>query len=114
MSSQQSLARGASLVETFDLREVTEEALRLNQTQSRSIDRASRRFDAPTMIVADKHELLQVLVNLVRNAVRAVAESSDPARHISIAIDPAPAPGRVSWQIEDTGVGISAEQMTRS
>ena len=113
VSSQQSLARGASLVETFDLVDVTEEALRINSTRigEHKIE-IVRELAAIPNIVADKHLLLQVLVNLVSNAVRAVGESSSTERRITLTIAAEP-DERVRWQIEDTGVGIAADHMTR-
>ncbi|MBC7976926.1 MAG: amino acid permease [Myxococcales bacterium] len=115
VSSQQALAHGASLVETFDLIDLTEEAIRINQDQ---LDvhhvEIVRRFQPLPPVVADKHLLLQVLVNLMSNAVRAIAEHRGELRAIAIAvaIDPDDAE-RVVWQIEDTGVGMAADHLTR-
>jgi signal transduction histidine kinase/amino acid transporter len=113
VSSQQSLARGASLVERFDLVELTEEALRINSTRiGEATIEIVRKFDVLPSIVADKHLLLQVLVNLVSNAVRAVVESAHAERRIALAIA-ADSDDRVRWVIEDSGVGISPDHMTR-
>ena len=110
VSSQQALASGASLVESFDLGELTNEAIRINATKLAEHDiEIVRRFDAVPPITADKHLLLQVLVNLVSNAIRAVAERELRAIAIAIAV----AGERVVWQIEDTGVGIPAADMAR-
>jgi len=113
VSSQQALASGASLTETFDLLALTDEAIRINQTQldAHRVE-IVRRFLPLPEVTADKHLLLQVLVNLVSNAIRAVAERELRAIAISVEVDPAD-PERVLWQIEDTGVGIAAEHMTR-
>ncbi len=114
VSSQQSLARGASLVETFDLVEVTEEALRINGTKITEHEiTIERRFGALPAVVADKHLLLQILVNLISNAVRAVSERNEQPRiTVTVEQDPTDA-SRVVWQIEDTGIGISSENMSR-
>jgi signal transduction histidine kinase/amino acid transporter len=110
VSSQQALASGASVIERFDLAELTDEALRINATKlaDHQIE-VVRRFDAVPTLTADKHSLLQVLVNLVSNAVRAVGDRELRAIAISITGHD----DRVVWQIEDTGVGISAEHMAR-
>jgi signal transduction histidine kinase len=115
VSSQQALAHGASLLETFDLIELTEEAIRINQTQlaTHRIE-VVRQFHKMPHALADKHLLLQVLVNLMSNAIRAIAEHGSELRAIAITITPDPEdPARVTWQIDDTGVGISAENLTR-
>jgi two-component system, sensor histidine kinase len=115
VSSQQVLACGASLVETFDLIEVTEEALRINATRTTEYRIAIvRRFSMLAPVRADKHLLLQVLVNLVSNAARAVGEHDLDVRTITVTIERDPAdPEHVLWQIDDTGVGIPAEHMQR-
>src|SRR5262249_54224867 len=109
------LARGATLIETFDLIELTEEALRINTTRIADhhieIERA---FEPLPPVSADKHLLLQILVNLISNAVRAIAEASSERRGLRIATGRDSADGsRVVWQIADTGVGIAAEHMAR-
>jgi signal transduction histidine kinase len=115
VSSQQSLPRGASLIEAFDVLEVTDEALRINMTKIEQHGIVvERRFSALPTVVADKHLLLQVLVNLISNAVRAVAESTGEAHTITITVGRDPTdPARVTWQIDDTGIGICADHMTR-
>ncbi|HET9622100.1 MAG TPA: amino acid permease [Kofleriaceae bacterium] len=115
VNSQQSLARGATLIESFDLVELTEEAVRINTTRIAEhaivIERA---FEPLAPVSADKHLLLQILVNLISNAVRAVSEAAGERKVIRLAVHPASAtPDRVVWQIEDTGVGIAAAHMAR-
>jgi signal transduction histidine kinase len=118
VSSQQALARGATLIETFDLLELTEEAVRINTTRiAEHRIEIERVFEPLAPVSADKHLLLQILVNLISNAVRAVSEAneaSDARRVIRLVVgrDPRDA-SRVVWQIADTGVGIAAEHMTR-
>ena len=114
VNSQQALASGASLTESFDVVELTNEAIRINQTQ---IDEHGveivRRFSPLPIAIADKHLLLQVLVNLISNAIRAVSESKE-LRAIAITLDHDPAdPGQARWQIDDTGIGIDPDHMPR-
>lgn len=112
--SQQSLARGVGMAERFDLAEITEEALRISRTKiEHARIRIERRFEPLPQVVLDKHQLLQVLVNLISNAVRAVDESTSETRTITITTGVDPTTRHVMWQIEDTGVGISAENMPR-
>lgn len=115
VSSQQALARGASVIESFDLSELTEEAVRFNT--SKLAEHAiviERDFQPLPVISADKHLLLQILVNLISNAVRAVVESPGSTRVIRIALGPsAEAPGRITWRIEDSGVGIAPDHLAR-
>lgn len=113
VASQQSLARGASLVEPFELVELTEEALRIHSARIREHRiEIVRAFEVQPSVIADKHLLLQVLVNLVSNAVRAVAEAGGPERTIVLTIA-ADGDEQVRWQIDDTGVGVAADHLTR-
>jgi two-component system sensor kinase FixL len=64
------------------------------------------RFDfdpAASPVLVDKVQIQQVLINLLRNAVEAMADS--PARHLSIA-SRCDAPGFVRVTVADTGPGV--------
>src|SRR5436305_1035123 len=61
--------------------------------------------------MTDKHKVLQVLVNLIRNAKYACDDSKRVNRQIIIKISHAN--GRVSITITDNGIGIPAENLTR-
>jgi two-component system, sensor histidine kinase len=114
VNSQQALAGGASVLEPFDLLELTDEAIRMNQPQldAHRVELV-RRFAALPIAITDKHLLLQVLVNLISNATRAVSETND-LRAITITLDRDPAdPAQARWQIDDTGVGIPADHLPR-
>ena len=54
---------------------------------------------------ADAVQLEQVIVNLVRNAIEAMAEASSPVREITLRTMPA-AEGAIEIAVEDTGPGL--------
>jgi two-component system, LuxR family, sensor kinase FixL len=62
------------------------------------------------LVVADKVQVQQVLVNLIRNAIEAMEEST--RRDLSISTRPA-GDGIVVVQVDDTGSGISEEMAQR-
>ncbi len=69
--------------------------------------RVSFDFDPQVdLVVADKVQVQQVLVNLIRNAIEAMEESA--RRDLSISTQPA-GDGIVAVQVNDTGSGISEE-----
>jgi PAS domain S-box-containing protein len=65
--------------------------------------------DVPVSLHGDVQRIQQILLNLVSNALKftahgmvAVHASRDPAQ-----------PGMLNWEVRDTGIGISEEQMAR-
>jgi two-component system, LuxR family, sensor kinase FixL len=62
------------------------------------------------LILVDKVQVQQVLVNLIRNAIEAMEESS--RRELTIRTEPAE-DMTIAVQVGDTGCGISAEMATR-
>jgi signal transduction histidine kinase len=115
VDSQQSLARGASIVEAVDPVALMEDALRINAA---SLDhhgvRVERHYGTVSSIVADKHQLIQILVNLIRNAVRSIKEGELANGTIVVTVANESANGdRILWQVHDNGVGIPAEHLTR-
>ena len=94
------------------------EAVRLAQPQ---IDQygvtVTRSFpDAGTLLSLDQHRVLQILTNLVANAVHAVAEGRPAARAIAVRVGAGSADDgrpRVALEVTDNGVGIAAENLTR-
>ncbi len=113
ISMQQSYARVAGVIENLDLAEVIEDALRLTTSgfhrEGISVTREIARV--PTL-ATDRHKVLQILINLLRNARQAVEVSKNEVRSVVLRIRIA-APGRVQIQVCDNGVGIAAENLTR-
>jgi PAS domain S-box-containing protein len=115
ITMQQSYSKVTGVIETVSLKEVIEEALRLNEVSlERHQVRVERQYDEIPPIKTDKHKLLQILVNLITNAKDAV-DSVDPDRKRIIArlgLDPAD-PAKVSIQVVDYGEGIASDNMTK-
>ncbi len=119
VSSQQSLARGASLVEKIDPVAVMEEALQINVAGGCSDIGVERRYGAVPPIVADKHQLLQILVNLVSNSVCALRNGGAAEKRIVLSIsfaqnvDAGDYQELVVWDVEDNGLGIPEANLRR-
>ncbi|MDB5325568.1 MAG: sensor histidine kinase [Phycisphaerales bacterium] len=110
VASQQTLAKSVELVETFELGDLIADAMRLGipATERRGIDVQCDVSSAT--LVADRHVILQIMVNLITNAVKAVHDRTDPRMTIRAAID-ADAPDKVRIDVIDTGIGIKPENL---
>jgi PAS domain S-box-containing protein len=110
VSMQQTYAKLCGITETVEVAELVEDSLRLNAGAfARHGVTLCREFNAAPKITVDKHKVLQILVNLVRNAKYACDESGKTDKLLTLRIDPAVNGVRIS--VIDNGVGIAAENM---
>jgi PAS domain S-box-containing protein len=112
VAMQQSYAKLCGVTETIAVVDLVEDSLRLNAGAFvRHGVTLHREFNEVPPITVDKHKVLQILVNLVRNAKYACDESGRSDKLITLRIEAAPA--RVRILVIDNGVGIPAENMAR-
>lgn len=113
VAAQQDLAKPRHITEPFWLSELVDEALMINQDsiQENSIQ-VSREFDELPQVVFDRHQILQVVVSLIRNACQAMDSVPDKRLTLRIKQIVGP-PDSVRFEVQDTGVGISSEDLTR-
>jgi signal transduction histidine kinase len=113
VAMQQGFARASTLIDAIEPIEIIEDALRINASGlTRAGIKVKRDFD-PSLgnVCADKHKLLQILVNLIRNAENACAESGTSPKEIVLSA--VRCNGRVEISVQDNGVGIPSENLTR-
>jgi C4-dicarboxylate-specific signal transduction histidine kinase len=60
----------------------------------------------------DRHKVLQILINLLRNAKHAMEDVNERERCMTIHVGMSN-PGRVQISVRDNGIGIPAEHMTK-
>lgn len=113
VAMQQTYARIAGVTERVKLSELLDDALRMNaaalQRHEVKLERDIR--DDP-VIEVEKHNVLQILVNLLRNAKYACDETGRTDKRIVVRIERT-APERVAIVVSDNGVGIPPENITR-
>jgi signal transduction histidine kinase len=111
ISWQQSHARGSSVAENLNPVELMEDALQINlDAYERHAIQVVRRYENPPQITADRHKVLQILINLLTNAKFALTQSQ--AKRVVLRIHPEGA-DRVRFEISDTGAGIPPENLER-
>jgi PAS domain S-box-containing protein len=112
VAMQQSYAKLCGVTETVSVADLVEDSLRLNAGAFvRHGVTLRREFGEVPPITVDKHKVLQILVNLVRNAKYACDESGRSDKLLTLRIEGAP--GGVRICVIDNGVGIPAENMSR-
>ena len=115
VSMQQSLARFGGLQEPVRLTELMEQALAINLAalEQHQIAVVREYADLPEMMT-DRHQVLQILVNLINNATHVMQASPGRQHCLTLRVDLAEdMPGWVRLQVHDTGVGIKPEYLTR-
>jgi PAS domain S-box-containing protein len=118
VAMQQSYAKLCGVTETVAVADLVEDSLRLNAGAFvRHGVTLCREFGEVPPITVDKHKVLQILVNLVRNAKYACDESGRSDKLLTLRIEGAPTaagePAAVRICVIDNGVGIPAENISR-
>ena len=114
VAMQQSYAKVSGAYENLSAADLVEDALRINLT---AFDRHGiglvREFEPglPTVCV-DRHKVLQILINLLRNAKHAMEGLDRDAKRMVIRLGRA-GPNRVRISVRDNGIGIPEDHLTK-
>ncbi len=113
VSVQQAHAKYSGMTEPVQLVEVLEDALRMDGiSMERHEIRIIRRFDPQVPKVnAETHKVMQIFVNLVRNAKQACLASGKPDKTLTLCV--LSGEGCAKATITDNGVGIAPENINR-
>ncbi len=114
VSMQQAFGRAAGVRESLELPALVEDAAQLIAS---SLNRASvelvREFSEVPPIVSDRHRLLEILANLLKNAGEALGElPPDQPRRVTVRLSRSGA-DQVAIEVRDSGVGIAPEILTK-
>jgi signal transduction histidine kinase len=112
VASQQSHVKPGGLVETFEVRELLDDALAFSTVSGSEAIEIVRDESALPPITLDRHKALQILMNLLTNARDAVMAMPPGQRRIAVRARRG-GPGDLEIAVEDTGCGIPAENLDR-
>ncbi|MGC3979936.1 MAG: AAA family ATPase [Steroidobacteraceae bacterium] len=112
VAMQQNYSKVCGLKEIINVVDLVEDALRMHSgaLQHHEIE-VVREFEAVPLLNTEKHNILQILVNLVGNARRACSDSDQPHKRLILRVRHED--DLIKIAVIDNGVGISAENLTR-
>jgi PAS domain S-box-containing protein len=112
VSMQQNYAKSLGVLEVLKITDLVEDAVRMNSGAiSRHRVKLVREFSEVPPVMTDKHKILQILVNLIRNAKYACDDSGRDDKEITLRV--ANGEGTIKISVIDNGIGIPPENLTR-
>ena len=113
VSKQEAHANASNVSERVAISKLVSEAIQMSSSSLQNHDiEVCRDFDEGLFAETDKHQVLQIIVNLIRNAKHACLDFSDAARKITVSVvDHGGC--EFSIRITDNGIGISEETMSK-
>lgn len=113
VSTQQSYAGASTLLEPVNISALMDDALRMNAgALSRHHVTVVKAYAPVPEILADKHRLLLIMVNLISNAKYAMDKLSERPRQITLAVESV-GDETLKISVKDDGEGIPPENMAR-
>lgn len=113
VTMQQAYATMIGVVEPLDPVSLIEDAVRMNSGALQRHDvRVDRDFQPVPKALGEQAKVLQILVNLIRNAKYACDDSGKAEKLITLRTQAVGA-DRVQMIVQDNGVGIPAENLTK-
>ncbi len=110
---KQDLAKVSGITEEISVIELVEEALTLNQELLETLQiNVSREFQEIPQLIVDKHQVLEVMVEVIRNACQAMASVSTKQLIVRAKLIPGP-PDSVCLEVQDSGVGIASDDLIK-
>jgi signal transduction histidine kinase len=112
VAMQQSYAKVSGVKEIVDIPSLVEDSLNLNVgALTRHRIEVTRNFEKVPPLNLDKHKVLQILINLVRNAKYACDETETEDKLITLGVQRDN--GSIKISVSDNGVGIPEENLDR-
>ncbi len=114
ISMQQSYAKVAGVSETLPVVDIIEDAFRLNAVSFVRHDiKIAKDYEIKPTITIERHKMLQILVNLMRNSKEAMDKTDDGRQKQLTVRVCANDDSSIKVIVKDNGIGISPENLTR-
>ncbi len=112
VAMQQTYAKVSGVVEALSIIDLVDDALRMNAGSfvRHGLD-VVRDYQSKPVAHVERHKILQILVNLIRNAKLACDDSGKEEKRMIIRVTNED--NRIQVAVKDNGVGIPAENLTR-
>ena len=113
--AQQGHAKTQILLEQMQLTDVIEQALAINRDSLEKADiTVVREYAELPIMMCDRHQVLQIMVNLVNNAINAMKAMHGHAHRLTVKIGyHSESREQVLVQVHDTGMGITPDNLKR-
>lgn len=113
VAMQQSYAKVSGVFENLPPQSLVDDAIAMNLSAfERHGVALERSFSAVPLVRVDRHKVLQILINLLRNAKYALDDSTQTDKRITVSVF-SPDEQRAHIVVADNGIGISPENLTR-
>jgi len=112
IAAQQSYAKANDVTEVCKLDEIAETALAISHAALRNSNiEIVRSYEKLPPAFVDRHQVMQILVNLISNAKHALEDVTRPDRKLFMSL--AKVEGGVRIEVRDNGVGIPPENLPK-
>jgi two-component system, NtrC family, sensor kinase len=112
VATQQSYAKVSGLIERVSLPELVEDAIGIVEPGLGRHGIRMERDETLPLVAVDKHSVLQILLNLLRNAKEAIKDSDHQENSILVRIH-SWGEDRMRISVQDTGMGLPQENLTQ-
>ena len=113
VAMQQNYAKVSGVVEPVSIASLAEDALQIHEAALvRHNVQVVRNYSDVPPVAADKHKILQILVNLIGNAKYAMDEQARDEKQLVISIDLTTSQS-VRVEVKDNGIGIAPENLVK-
>ncbi|MBX3390605.1 MAG: PAS domain S-box protein [Phycisphaeraceae bacterium] len=116
ISMQQEHAKKQGVLEKTRADRMFIDALEMQKSELRECGIAVEcDFDPSPAILVDKHQVIQILVNLICNATQAMAASGARDKRLTLSLRAAIEEGKrfIHFEVSDNGIGIPSQNLTK-